>query len=156
MANRIIIGFAVILAGLYLYATEQIPVALLDDPLGPKAFPRLLGAALLVIAIMLLWESLGKKKAQDAIPAEGDEQSAGWRHYWVVGALTIWTGLYVALFEWAGYALSTSIYLLVLTACFNRGRWLSNVLTAVLFSFVSYGVFTRLLAVSLPRGILPF
>jgi hypothetical protein len=44
----------------------------------------------------------------------------------------------------------------VLTASFNRGRWLSNVLTAVLFSFVSYGVFTRLLAVSLPRGILPF
>jgi putative tricarboxylic transport membrane protein len=156
MANRIIVGFAVILAGLYLYATEQIPVVLLDDPLGPKAFPRLLGAALLGIAIMLLWESFDKKKVRAAIPAEGSERPAGWRHYRVVGALTIWTSLYVALFEWAGYALSTSIYLLVLTACFNRGRWLSNVLTAVLFSFVSYGVFTRLLAVSLPRGILPF
>ncbi len=156
MANRIIVGFAVILAGLYLYATEHIPVVLLDDPLGPKAFPRLLGAALLAIAVMLLLESLRQKKVGDATPTEGSAQSAGWRHYWVVGALTIWTSLYVALFEWAGYALSTSIYLLVLTAWFNRGRWLSNVLTAVLFSFVSYGVFTKLLAVSLPRGILPF
>ena len=41
-------------------------------------------------------------------------------------------------------------------ACFHRGKWMTNLLTSILFGFISYLMFTRLLDVSLPRGILPF
>jgi len=70
--------------------------------------------------------------------------------------VAIWTGLYLAVFEWLGYAIATSIYLLILMAYFHRGKWTSNILTSVLYSFISYWMFSRLLGVSLPRGILPF
>ena len=70
--------------------------------------------------------------------------------------MTIWTALYFATFEWLGYAISTSIYLLALMAYFRRGRWMSNGLTSVLYSFGSYLIFTKLLLVSLPAGFLPF
>ena len=48
------------------------------------------------------------------------------------------------------------IYLLVLMAYFHKNKWTSNVLTAVLFSVISYLMFTKLLGVNLARGILPF
>ena len=64
--------------------------------------------------------------------------------------------MYFAVFEWLGYIFSTAVYLLVLTAYFNRGSWTVNVLTSVLFGIGSYLMFTKLLGVNLPPGILPF
>ena len=66
------------------------------------------------------------------------------------------TGVYFALFEPLGYAISTSLFLLVMTYYFNKGKTLMNVLTSVLYSFISYYVFTAWLGVNLPRGLLPF
>lgn len=153
MANRITVGFAVLLTALYIYATEQLPGLQISDPLGPKAFPRLLGIGLLLTTVALLVETLRARKPE-VNPVQ--EVSGEWRHYWVVAALVIWTALYVAVFEWLGYTLSTSVYLLGLMAYFHRGKWMSNILTSVLYSVISYWMFTKLLAVSLPRGILPF
>ena len=58
MANRITFCFAVVLAAVYLYATGQFAVMHLSDPLGPQAFPRLLGIGLLLTAVGLLVETL--------------------------------------------------------------------------------------------------
>lgn len=154
MANRITVFFSVVLAALYLYATEQFPALQISDPLGPKAFPRLLGAGLLLTAIALLVETLRAKKPDGT--SERQETSGEGHNYWVVGGVTIWTCLYLAAFEWLGFAISTGIYLLILMAYFHRGKWMSNILTSILFSFISYWMFTRWLQVSLPRGILPF
>lgn len=154
MVDRVIFAGILILAAVYFYATAQIPSLALSDPLGPKAFPRLLGIGLLITAGILFIEMLraGKIKDQDA----DTQASAEWRHYLVVGAAAVWTGVYFAVFEWLGYAIATTIYLLVLTAYFHKGHIKTNVLTSVLFSFVSYIMFTQLLGVTLARGILPF
>jgi putative tricarboxylic transport membrane protein len=154
IANRITAVFAVVLAALYIYATSRFPALDISDPLGPRAFPYMIGTGLLLSAAALLVETFRAKKPEKT--AEEQKMSGERRHYWVVGAAAIWTGLYLAVFEWLGYALSTGIYLLLLMACFHRGKWTGNILTAVLYSFVSYWVFTKLLGVSLPRGILPF
>lgn len=154
MADRVIFVCTLVLAAVYFYATAQIPSLELGDPLGPKAFPRLLGIGLLITAGILLLEMLRARKAEvrDAEPGT----PVAWRHYLVVGAAAIWTGVYFAVFEWLGYAIATSIYLLALTAYFHKGHLKTNVLSSVLFSFISYLVFTRLLGVTLARGILPF
>ncbi|MFN7087966.1 MAG: tripartite tricarboxylate transporter TctB family protein [Burkholderiales bacterium] len=153
MADRLIFVCTLVLAAVYFYATAQIPVPEIGDPLGPKAFPRLLGVGLLIAAAMLLVEILRTRK----IAPSGEARARrDWRAVAVVAGAVVWTGAYFTLFEWLGYAVATSIYLLALTACFNRGKWVANVLTSVLFSFISYLVFTRLLNVTLARGILPF
>jgi putative tricarboxylic transport membrane protein len=158
MVDRIIFVCTLMLAGVYFWATAQIPSLELGDPLGPKAFPRMLGVGLLIAAVMLLLEILrdsgriGSKKSTTSA-------AAAWRwepHQWVVIAIAAWTALYVALFEPLGYMLATLIYLLALTAYFNRGRWLMNGLTSLLFVVISYFAFTKLLGVSLARGIIPF
>lgn len=155
MADRVLFVCTLILAGAYLYATEQLPSLEIGDPLGPKAFPRLLAAGLLITAGVLLLEMLRARRKAPAAPAQPrDPRDRGAQL--VVAAAAMWTLLYFLVFETFGYVLATAVYLLALMACFNQGRWTANVLTAVLFGAGSYLVFSRLLGVNLPRGILPF
>jgi len=158
MADRIILGFTLVLAGVYFWATAQIPTLELGDPLGPKAFPRMLGVGLLLGAAMLLIEII-RNSAKARLSAEQGVKSTEpkWdRHHWLVVAIAVWTAIYIVSFEPLGFIISTAVYLLVLTAYFNRGRWLMNVLTSVLFAAISYFMFTKLLGVNLTPGILPF
>jgi putative tricarboxylic transport membrane protein len=153
MADRVIFVCTLILAGVYFYATEQLPSLEIGDPLGPKAFPRLLGIGLVITAVVFLFEILRERKTA---PAASQTKAVDRRSYAVVAAVAVWTFLYFLVFEPLGYVIATSLYLLALMAYFNRGKWVANVLTAVLFSLGSYLMFVKLLGVSLAPGILPF
>ena len=67
LRDRIIGGLTLLLAAVYLYATTNIPALEIGDPLGPKAFPILLGITLILAAILLLIETL-----KPLIPPEDD------------------------------------------------------------------------------------
>ena len=162
-ADRWIIVSALLLAAVYFYAVEQIPVLQIGDPMGAKAVPRLLGVLLVVSAVLLWFENrVGARFDTAREPpntADAHVEGAlptGRKHLWVVAAVVLWTALYFAFFEVLGYAIATSIYLLALTAYFNPGRWLANASTALLFSFGSYLAFTRIFGAQLAAGVLPF
>jgi putative tricarboxylic transport membrane protein len=152
VADRVIFVCIIVLAAVYFYATAQIPSLEIGDPLGPKAFPRLLGIALLFTGAMLLfemWRSRDNGKTNES--AAPDRRVIG-----VIAVVVAWTAVYFVIFEPAGYVIATTIYLIPLTAYFNRGRWVMNVTTCVLFALLSYIMFTKMLGVSLARGIFPF
>ena len=152
MADRVIFVGILILAGVYFYTTEQLPTLQIGDPLGPKAFPRLLGVVLLFCAFLLFFEMRGARKTA---PAAAEPKETEPNTYHIVAGVTVWTFLYFLVFERLGYVISTAIYLLALMAFFHRGKWVSNVLTAILFAAISYWLF-GVLGVNLGRGILPF
>jgi len=154
IADRVILVFILVLAAVYFYATAQVPSLEIGDPLGPKAFPRLLGIALLVTGAMLFGEIVRGRRdkagpAEKAAPGEHG-------HLPMIAAVVAFTAVYLAVFEWLGYVLATAPYLLGLTAYFHRGKWVPNILISVLFSVLSYLLFTKVLDVSLARGMLPF
>lgn len=149
LTDRIIGAATIVVAAVYLYATAQIPTLEIGDPLGPKAFPDLLGIALIAAALLLFFESRKGCGEDDDVAGFGDG-----RHLWLIGAVTLWTAGYFWVFERAGYVVATTGYLLALTFVFNRGRWLANVLTSVLFAAGSYGLFVKVLGVTLPAGVL--
>ena len=155
MADRVIFVCTLILAGAYFYATEKLPSLEIGDPLGPKAFPRLLGVGLLVTAIVLLFEILRARKTSRAPVAAAPADPRDRKSLFVVGAVAVWTLLYFLVFEKLGYVIATMIYLLALMFYFNKRKPVANVLTAVLFCVLSYLMFTKLLGVNLARGILP-
>jgi putative tricarboxylic transport membrane protein len=153
MADRVIFVCIVILAAVYFYATAQIPSLEIGDPLGPKAFPRLLGIALVItggILLMEMWRARGDKVQKDAAAP------ADWPVLRVLGGVVVWTALYFSVFELLGFVIATSIYLLVLMAYFHPGRWTTNILTSVLFCIGTYVMFNHVLGVNLTKGILPF
>ena len=153
MTDRVIFVCTIVVAAVYLYATTLIPTLEIGDPLGPKAFPRLLGFCLLIGAGLLFIEIWKERKA--LAPRSGASETETWRHLGMVTGVTVWTGIYYAAFEALGYVIATAIYLLALMAWFNRGKWLANGLAAVLFSVLSYAMF-KYLDVNLPKGGLPF
>jgi putative tricarboxylic transport membrane protein len=154
MADRVIFVCILVLTGVYFWATSQIPTLEIGDPLGPKAFPRLLGGGLIIAAVMLLAEMIKERKSAPVPVAAVEPQDKS--SYKVIISVIVVTGLYFVLFEPLGYAVATSLFLLVMTHYFNKGKLWTNVLTSVIYGFASYYIFTTLLGVNLPRGILPF
>jgi len=153
MTDRVIFVCTIIIAAVYFYATTLIPSLEIGDPLGPKAFPRLLGVCLLIAAGLLFLEMWKERKLRT--PQTDSDEAVVWQHGWVIVSVAVWTGIYYLAFDRLGYILATSLYLLALTAWFNRGKWTANVLTSLLFSGLSYWMFVTL-DVNLPKGVLPF
>ena len=151
--DRVICVVTLLLAAVYFYATAQIPSLEIGDPLGPKAFPRLLGAGLILSAVLLFIETTRARKNESTPPAQSPGSH---RHHWLIAAVVGWTTVYFASFEKLGYVIATTVYLLVLMVYFNRGKWIANVLTSTLFCAASYLLFTKALGVTLPLGVLPF
>ena len=162
LMDRIILVCTVLVAIIYLWATTQIPTLEIGDPLGPKAFPNLLGIALLIAAAMFgmeLWKDRRKKASPDERlfdPSAGSTSAIFDKHVLVVlAAVTVWTGIYYAIFNPLGFIVATSVYLLPMMAFFYRGKWIANIVSAVGFSLLIYSLFVKL-DVNLPQGILPF
>lgn len=151
MTDRVIFICTIIVAAVYLYATTLIPTLEIGDPLGPKAFPRLIGIAMLFAAGMLGWE-MWQARRKNAPPEEAGFDAKVLK---VLGAVVVWTGVYYFILEKLGFIIATSIYLLPMMAWFYRGKWVANVLTSIAFSALTYWLFVTL-DVRLPRGILPF
>ena len=151
LIDRVILVVTVIIATVYMYGTTQIPTLEIGDPLGPKAFPRLLGIGLFLAAAFLafeIWRDKAKRReASEESPFEA-------RVILVLAAVVVWTSVYYLCFVPLGYIVATSLYLLPMMAGFNSGKWLANIATAVLFSLGTYWLFVKL-DVALPKGVLP-
>jgi putative tricarboxylic transport membrane protein len=59
-----------------------------------------------------------------------------------------------------GFLIPTTLFMLFISTLINRGRLVQNLVLAVAFSMITYGVFAVALKLSLPRGfieqMLPF
>ena len=110
MADRVIFVCTLLLAGIYFYATEKLPSLEIGDPLGPKAFPRLLGIGLVIAAVLLLVEILRARKTAPAVAKAAAPAGPGTYH--IVAGVVVWTFLYFVVFEKLGYVIATAIFLL--------------------------------------------
>ena len=63
---------------------------------------------------------------------------------------------YIFILHPVGYLLSTFLLIGFLFQVHEKGKWFSAVWGAVLTSFLSYLVFSRMLQLHLPRGFIPF
>jgi putative tricarboxylic transport membrane protein len=152
----VLLGICVIIgAAVYLHADADLPVLQNGGPMGPQAFPALVGIGLLISGLLLLGETWRQRRAAGfapATPADPIER----RSRAILAAMTAWTALYYFAFERAGYVVATVVYMFALLAFFNRGRWWVNAASAAGFTLAAYLLFTSFLQVALPRGILDF
>jgi putative tricarboxylic transport membrane protein len=142
-----IAGTAALIGIVYLWGTLNIHVPRLADPVGPRAFPLLVGVGMLAAAAVMVIEHLqGERRGgQEDAP----EPAA---YSWVVGGIFAWTLLYISVFEWLGYVASTFIYVTGLMIYFSRGRLVLNLVIGLLFCVFSYLLLAVLLHAQLPPG----
>ncbi|MBX9773738.1 MAG: tripartite tricarboxylate transporter TctB family protein [Xanthobacteraceae bacterium] len=163
MTDKVIVACALLLIVGYAWMTEQVPTRAFGDPLGPKAFPRLLTAVLIVAVLLLIAEMIVSRRSKQVSAAPAPDNAgdgaapalAAANANWVIAATVAFTGVYFFLFEPLGFVLSSSAYLFAMTMYFNRGSTVANALVSLLLPISCYLVFTRVLGVELARGILP-
>ena len=139
-----------LLAALYLYATSTLPAMEIGDPLGPKAFPVLLGILLALAAVLLLFESRAAPTPTVDSPAREPA------HPGAVAAVAIATAVFFALLEPLGYLIAFTIYLFLVMIWLHRKAPFSCLAVAVLFALGSYLLFAKALGVSLAKGLFYF
>ncbi|HET8609356.1 MAG TPA: tripartite tricarboxylate transporter TctB family protein [Burkholderiales bacterium] len=155
MGDRVVFVCTIALAGFYFYFTSQIPSSAVGDPLGPRAFPDLLGIGLLICAGLLAGEMMrAKRKAATVIPVVRERTSG--RHLLTVTGVCVWFALYTVCYNPLGFIVSTGVFLLGLMIYFNRRHWITNILVSVLFSAGTYALFDKALSVPLPGGLISF
>src|SRR5215510_1813569 len=103
VTDRVIFVCTIIIAVVYLYATTLIPSLEIGDPLGPKAFPRLLGVILLLAAVMLAIEIWGKKARAPDVPASEMFDPVMVR---ILLCVVAWTAGYYAVFDALGFIIA--------------------------------------------------
>src|SRR5262245_14513830 len=149
MTDKLIVGCALVLAGWYAWMTEQVTVLPFGDPLGPRAFPRILTVALLIAVVLLLFEMVFSKAARkperalEAAALAGNDPLNGRHTRWVVAATVAATGLYFFLFEPLGFVISSSAYLLAMTMYFNPGKIVANALVSLVLPVTCYVIFNN-------------
>jgi putative tricarboxylic transport membrane protein len=151
-----IIAFCIVLfTAAYWYAIHQIREPLIGDPIGPRAIPKLLAVGLLISAVLLAIEIWTKSRLANK-EASRDEPSRSDPSVRLIALVIGATLVYFGVFNFLGYAMATTVYLAGLMFYFNPQKTRTNLLTAVIFSFGTYLVFTQLFGAQLPAGLLNF
>lgn len=142
--------FAVILGLVYLAGTYNIPLNEAGDSVGPRSFPLLNAALVIICGLALIVNDLRSKDRKPfswAFITEGD--------VWLRILVTMTAGIIFGLvLDFLGYLIAMFLFMIVVTSLINVGRHKQNVLISVLFSVISFLSFALILKLSLPRGLL--
>ena len=144
----IAVGCFLALLGLFiLYAASTIRVGV-ERALSPRAFPSAIGFLILVCGIGLAvksWRFRGEDPKINWPDREGIR---------IILVSLIILAFYIVLMNPLGLPLSTFLYVTFSIWYLKRSKWVTAIVIGLIFGFVSYYVFIRLLALSFPAGFL--
>lgn len=158
-------GVVVALAGVVLLvASVLIPEPARESPgMGPRVMPTVVSLGLLVSGVLLVLtasrrhdegiEDMLDDRSEHELTEllDPDEAPVPWRGLAVVLGLLV---LFAVAFIPLGFILSTALFLGVVTTWADPRHWLRNWLFAAALPVAVYFLFTEVLVVSLPAGLL--
>lgn len=134
------------MAGIIWFDTDRMQVPPNYSAYGPQIFPYLSIAALVAVALYMLWQTWAGRP--DAVKPESDESD-----WTAVIAISVGLLSQVFLIERLGFVISAAILFFAVAWGFRSRKWLRDAIVAIILSLVTYLVFTRLLNLQLPPGI---
>lgn len=148
--------------GLFLiYTAATAPESNIPQTLGPQAMP--IGVLILIIicaVFIFINESPGKNTVEPKADAEAARKadavstiSAGFDKYKTVVLVVAGLLVYAVMLEPVGFIISTTLLVLYSARLFEKGKWVRNIASSLLFSVAVYYTFVNLLDVMLPSGI---
>ena len=165
IAGKVETAFAVLLpifSVFFIWQATQVTEPPRNIVVGPRTFPLLIGSMMLAVSLVLVWQRLRARAAEASaavpdpqlglVPPEEDETSiSDWPAFWsVLGSLL---ALFLLL-EPLGFVTALALFLFGLSTLFGPRRWLLNLVISVAFSMSFYYLFTRVLEIPLPNGVL--
>jgi putative tricarboxylic transport membrane protein len=143
----------------YFVGAFFIPVPPLKQQLGPNAFPKAIGLAMLILSTIYVIQQIRggvKEDEERAVIIGAEEKIQGKVNLKRIGFILVLMVFYAFVFERLGYAISTFVVFMAGVLYLDRRHLVRDGITAVVASFILYYVFTTLLRVQLPAGPLKF
>lgn len=141
----------IILGGIILTQVPQIGTGAGFIVVGPRIFPMAVGIGLLILGLLLLLRVtlLPDKDLIEEVTAE--EASTDWS----TTALTLLSLVaYASLLHPLGYTLATALFFPVVGRILGSSQLWRNIIIGLVLGLAIYLIFTRVLGVRLPAGLL--
>jgi putative tricarboxylic transport membrane protein len=143
---------AVALGIAYLAGTFKIPVMEAADEVGPRSFPFIIAATVIICGLWLLlkeWANKERKAFSFGFITE--------RGIWLRILLSMAAGIvYGLILDGLGYLIATVLFMFSVGELINIGRHKQNLVIALVFAVFTFVAFALILQLSMPRGILSF
>jgi putative tricarboxylic transport membrane protein len=145
-----LVGAGVVLFGLVVFhQTTQIPVSPLYSKVGPTIFPYIVAAGLIALGIALVFQAWRGEWGET--DADSDARPVDWR---ALGWLALGLVLNVALIDFLGFVIASTILFVCTARAFGSKQWLRDIGIAVALALITYLGFDKLLGISIGAGIL--
>lgn len=123
---------------------------LAPDPMGPAFYPKLLGAVLIALGLLLIWKAIRTKEGNK----EEEEKKPGILHSGNLRMiLVIASGImYIIVFEPLGFLLTTALFIISVMIISGERVWRKLGITSITVTISLYLIFKEILDVLLPAG----
>lgn len=147
--GRLVLGLGLLgLGGFFVVETVAIRVLPTYARVGPRFFPYLVAAGLIVVGAALAW------RAWRGLDSDADPVGAGPPDRLGMALLAGGLVLQSLVIDWIGFVLAATLTFVLTAAGFGSRRWLLNLAVGFVLAALSYAGFTRVLGLSLPAGLL--
>lgn len=120
-------------------------------PMGPRVFPVIISCSLIAVGVLFVIETWRRADAGVEVHVAGELQTADHKQAALVVTLLV---AYAAVFERVGYIVATTVFLPAVAHVLGSRRLLRDVVVAVILSVFAFTVFTKLLSIDLPEGVM--
>jgi putative tricarboxylic transport membrane protein len=155
LTGRAELGLAALLLALgvfLLVETQRIAVPVNANAVGPRFFPMVVGAVLVVVSIWLAVDVLrGGAGEMEAAEDVDLRRGSDWRTLGLLSAVFLG---HAAILEPLGFPVAAALLFFGVAASLGSRRWARDAAVAVVLAVLVFVVFARGLGVGLPVGVL--
>lgn len=154
--SGLVIPGVLLVLGLFLvYGILDMDVADDGELFGPKVFPWIAAVACFVVAILLAIQILRQPDIPESMIAEDGSMREGTASNWPAVAITVGSFVGFALIlETVGWIISAALVFWGITIGLGNRRYLFNLLIGLAMSSIMQLVFSGMLGLSLPPGVM--
>lgn len=147
-------AFGFVAAVTYGAAASRLSIPAFSDPIGPRLFPYMVATGLLIASLCLVVEHLNMRRPAGGEVHEQAEENGGITKVSLIALAML--AVYYLVFEYLGFLVASALFLLAFLSYSSRGKWMTNIIVALLFPIAAYLLLDTLFGARLPAGILDF
>ena len=137
-----------VLGILIIVESQKISTSAYGSQIGPSTFPFGLGIALIILSILLFFETIRHQAMYKIAEDKEGECASIYKRFLIIFVSAV---AYAFLLEKLGYLVTAFAFLLISFQTLERGKWVSSIIVAAAFSVIIYFGFVNVLGGSLPK-----